>query len=213
MSAWLTRIVLDGRHRAVRADLRDAHHMHRRLMSLFPDSLGTTARNDVGMLYRIEIAPAGRVTVLAQSTLQPDLSRLPAGYGAAQHRPLDPMLDALTDGTIVRYRIAANASKRSWKGDEHHRAGQIVALAGHEAEQWWRERATRHGLHLLDVRHEQMDAVRGQRGNDTIQHSLTRFDGTARIHDPDNVRAAVIAGIGRGKTYGCGLLSLAPQRP
>jgi CRISPR system Cascade subunit CasE len=38
------------------------------------------------------------------------------------------------------------------------------------------------------------------------------FDGLAVITDPEHVRAAVCEGIGRGKSYGCGLLSLAPVR-
>jgi len=36
-----------------------------------------------------------------------------------------------------------------------------------------------------------------------------RFDGEAVISDVDAVRHAVLNGIGRGKSYGCGLLSLA----
>lgn len=43
-----------------------------------------------------------------------------------------------------------------------------------------------------------------------MRHSLVRYDGTATVTDPDALRAAVLAGIGRGKPYGAGLLSLAP---
>jgi CRISPR system Cascade subunit CasE len=37
------------------------------------------------------------------------------------------------------------------------------------------------------------------------------FDGIAVIKDAELVRAAVQTGIGRGKAYGCGLLSIAPM--
>ncbi|WP_425271601.1 type I-E CRISPR-associated protein Cas6/Cse3/CasE [Nocardia neocaledoniensis] len=43
-----------------------------------------------------------------------------------------------------------------------------------------------------------------------MRHVATRFDGIATIHDVDLVRSAVADGIGRGKSYGCGLLSLLP---
>jgi CRISPR system Cascade subunit CasE len=213
MSSWLTRIVVNPRHRGVRADLHDAHRMHCRLMSLFPDDLGSDARHRTGLLYRLETTRTGDSVVLAQSTLQPDPSRLPAGYGTTQYRPLTPMLDALTGSMQVRYRLAANASKRAWKGDDKHRPGQIVALSGDDAAQWWRDRASHHGLHLHTLQYEPVAAARGERDSDTIRHSITRFDGIAEIRDPHAVRAAVLAGIGRGKTYGCGLLSLAPVRP
>ncbi|MGX8910214.1 type I-E CRISPR-associated protein Cas6/Cse3/CasE [Streptomyces netropsis] len=39
-------------------------------------------------------------------------------------------------------------------------------------------------------------------------HHLTQFDGTARITDPDLLTTALHTGIGKGKPYGAGLLSL-----
>ncbi|WP_437012987.1 type I-E CRISPR-associated protein Cas6/Cse3/CasE [Streptomyces sp. enrichment culture] len=50
------------------------------------------------------------------------------------------------------------------------------------------------------------------RGRDAprMPHSLLRYDGTATVTDPDTLTAAMVHGIGRGKPYGAGLLSLAP---
>lgn len=42
-----------------------------------------------------------------------------------------------------------------------------------------------------------------------IRHSAVRFEGDAVITDVGAVRSAVLSGIGRGKSFGCGLLSLA----
>lgn len=213
VNAWLTRIVPDTRSRTARRDLADVHGMHQRLMSLLPDSLGAQARAQTGLLFRIDHLRTGAATILAQSTTQPDLSRLPAGYGTADQRPLDPLLDVLTEGLTVRYRLSANASKRVWKDDGRHTAGQIVPLSGTDADAWWRTRAEkRHGLQLHSLRSEAVASARGQRGQNTVTHSITRFDGTALVTDPEALRQAILAGIGRGKAYGCGLLSLAPVR-
>jgi CRISPR system Cascade subunit CasE len=38
-----------------------------------------------------------------------------------------------------------------------------------------------------------------------------QFDGLLAIADPEAARGAVLAGIGKGKSYGFGLLSLAPR--
>jgi CRISPR system Cascade subunit CasE len=213
VSAWLTRIVPDTRARAARADLGDPVGMHRRLMSLLPDSLGNQARAQTGLLFRIDYIRTGAATILVQSTTQPDLSQLPAGYGTADQKPLDPLLDAIGEGLPVRFRLAANASKRLWKSDGHHNAGQVVALGGTDAEDWWRKRAEeRHRLRIVVLRSEAGTAARGRRGEGTVIHAVTRFDGTALVTDPAAVRQAVFTGIGRGKAYGCGLLSIAPAK-
>ncbi|MFI2633005.1 type I-E CRISPR-associated protein Cas6/Cse3/CasE [Streptomyces collinus] len=46
-----------------------------------------------------------------------------------------------------------------------------------------------------------------------MRHSLLRYDGTATVTDPDTLTAAMVHGVGRGKPYGAGLLSLAPATP
>jgi hypothetical protein len=43
-----------------------------------------------------------------------------------------------------------------------------------------------------------------------IRHTLTQFDGVAAVAEPTTVTSAIITGVGRGKSYGCGLLSIAP---
>jgi CRISPR system Cascade subunit CasE len=40
--------------------------------------------------------------------------------------------------------------------------------------------------------------------------STARFDGVLEITDVDALRHALCRGVGRGKAYGCGLLTLAP---
>jgi CRISPR system Cascade subunit CasE len=41
---------------------------------------------------------------------------------------------------------------------------------------------------------------------------MTRFDGYAVVSDPEAVRRAVVEGVGRGKSFGCGMLSLASAK-
>ena len=40
----------------------------------------------------------------------------------------------------------------------------------------------------------------------------TVYEGVARVTDPDALRHALVAGIGRSKAYGCGLMTLARVR-
>ncbi|WKU03502.1 type I-E CRISPR-associated protein Cas6/Cse3/CasE [Micromonospora sp. HUAS LYJ1] len=206
MTAWLTRIAPDLRHPAARHDLRDITAVHRRVMSLLPDDLGEQPRHQAGALFRLDHTTTGPA-LLIQTTMPPDPSRLPDGYGTVQTRDITPLLTALTSGMTVHYRIAANASKRAWKGDN---AGKVVALSGPQAEQWWQRKAEASGLHLHNLHAEPQPAAVGRAT--PVRHAITRFDGQAVITDPDQARTAILSGIGRGRSFGCGLLSLAPTR-
>ena len=212
MSLWLTRLILNTRHQAVRADLRDAVNLHKRVMTLVPDGLGDQARAQTGVLFRLEENHSG-ISVLIQSRVRPNLDRLPAGYGTAAVKDIDPLLTRLRPGLPVHYRIAANPSKRLAKADDHHKAKQVIALSGTAADQWWSRKAAEHGLALSSLLASPMPSAHGKTNQGRqVRHAVTRFDGLAVITDAERLRAAIAEGIGRGKSYGCGLLSLAIAR-
>jgi CRISPR system Cascade subunit CasE len=206
MSLWLVRVALERRNRAVQKDLNDVVDLHRRVMSLLPDGLGQEARRAGGALFRLDQGRTGPV-LLAQYGLEPLIDRLPRGYGEVAVREITPLVEALRPGMVVRYRIAGNASKRSWKGSN---AGKIVAIDGPHAAEWWQRKAVNHGLRVIDVQSTPEPSMIGIEKE--VRHAVTRFDGTAVIVDAEKVRTAVRSGIGRGKSHGCGLLSLAPMR-
>jgi len=212
VSLWLAQLRLNPRSTDVRRDLRDAVSLHQRVMSLVPDGLGADARQTAGVLYRVDETRTGSV-VLIQARIEPDGGRLPLGYGDLDMRDLTPLVQALRPGTQVHYRLAANASKRVAKAEGRLKAGQVVALSGVEAGQWWQRQATARGLALVTCFARPLPQARGERRDGRrVNHSVTCFVGIATVVDADLVRTALAVGIGRGKSYGCGLLSLAPVR-
>jgi CRISPR system Cascade subunit CasE len=221
LTVWLTRIVPDPRSADVRNDTggsAGAIRLHRRLMSLFPDGLGDQARHQLGVLFRAEDTPTG-LHILLQSAREPDVTKLPKGYGTAVSRPLDPLLNALRPGLTVRYRCVASAVRKPGATTrELYGLPAVVPLQGAAADAWWIRQAEAAGLKPLTQHSAPLDSVRGARGNkgsaaeQRIRHSRTRFDGTAAIIDADRLQAVITDGIGRGKSYGCGLLSIAPAR-
>jgi CRISPR system Cascade subunit CasE len=209
VTAWLTQIVADERLRDVRRDLTDVERLHKKLMMLAPDELGTDARNLAGLLFRLERA-RGATRLLVQSQLEPNTERLPPGYARAETRKLGPFLNSLTAGVAVHYRIAANPAKRGGRNAGQNE-GKIMPLRGAAADAWWATRAPRCGLALRTLTGTPLDDVTGNRGaGGRVRHALTRFDGIAIVTDPDDLRRAVLDGVGRAKSYGAGLLSLAP---
>ncbi|NEY35898.1 type I-E CRISPR-associated protein Cas6/Cse3/CasE [Streptomyces sp. PRKS01-65] len=206
----LARIRLNPHSRDVQRDLRDATQMHRTVMRMVPDGLGDAPRHKAGLLYRLDETDTSSTLLVQAASLDP--GRLPTGYGQADVKSLAAMFTALRKGLGVRYRIVVNPAKRERLPlEEKGKRGRIVPLSGTDADQWWLRRATEAGLDLHDLTPTSMEPAR-PRGQHThgMRHSLLRYDGTASVTDPDALRDALIRGIGRGKPYGAGLLSLAP---
>ncbi|MFE6475656.1 type I-E CRISPR-associated protein Cas6/Cse3/CasE [Streptomyces rochei] len=210
----LTRLVLDPRHPAVRADLADVDSLHKTLMRLVPDHIGPTPRATAGLLFRTE--PAPEPTLLVQTAETPDLTALPTHYGTARTLDLTPLLNSLAPGRTVRYRItAAPTIARSADNPTPHpltgkRRGKITPLTGDDAIAWWQRRATAAGLQPVTVSSRPRPFPRTRITRSAPYFTLTQFDGLARITDTTHLTHALKNGIGRAKSYGAGLLSLAP---
>lgn len=217
MTVWLTRIVPDPRSADARRDLASAVGMHRRLMGLFPHDAGPDSRARFGVLFRTEDTPAGP-HILMQSTHQPDATQLPDSYGTSLSRPLDALLDALRPGLPLRYRcVASPVRKPGATTRAAYNLPAVLPLHGAAADEWWTRQADTAGIKPLTLHSQPLDAARGIRGTrgsgkeQHVRHARIRFDGTAAIIDPDLLRTKITEGIGRGKAYGCGLLSIAPD--
>ncbi|MGW2886430.1 type I-E CRISPR-associated protein Cas6/Cse3/CasE [Streptomyces griseoruber] len=221
MSLWLTRIIPDPRSSAARRDLagnNSAMNLHRRLMSLYPSDTGPDPRARFGVLFRTEDTPTGP-HILLQSTHEPDFTRLPDRYGTTHCRPLDPLLDALKPGLTIRFRCAASPVRKPGATTRAlYNLPAAVPLTGAHADEWWTRQAQSAGLQPLTLHSHPLDTAQAtrqstQRGDSQrIRHHRVRFDGSAAITNPDLLRQKITEGIGRGKAFGCGLLSIAPAR-
>ncbi|MEV0681700.1 type I-E CRISPR-associated protein Cas6/Cse3/CasE [Actinosynnema sp. NPDC050436] len=206
----LTKIIANPAHPHVRRDLRDVDSLHRTVTDFAcPPGFGPNARQAAGLLYRVEETAAG-VLLLVQSKFPVDSSRLPPGYGHGGTRDLQAHLARMTPGTGVRYRIVANPTKQVFVRGQR---GTVRSLSDEEAHAWWQRKATQYGLELTTAYMRWSDVRTGLRKcgekSTKITVAVTQFEGTAFIRHPEQVREGILNGIGRAKSYGCGLLSLA----
>ncbi|MCK9520837.1 MAG: type I-E CRISPR-associated protein Cas6/Cse3/CasE [Dehalococcoidia bacterium] len=237
---YLSRLQLDFRSRVARRWLADCHDLHRGIMSAFPHVETDAARAALGVLFRLEYQRDGGALVLVQSSARPDWSQAPAGAIAEVRGPKDitPLYAQLENERELRFRLRANPTRRVSKwaaapGSNRERpeaqsaVGKRVELRG-EAEQiaWLARRgAERDGFELLTVRAfpggpgERAPAVRADPGGKLRSRRKSRdltlasvtFQGALRVTDVDRFRRALAEGVGPGKAFGCGLLSVMPM--
>lgn len=205
---YLTKLELNGRNRLVQYELSNAHKLHQRIMQAFPDEQRDRPREDWNILFRQE--PDSEV-VLVQSDLEPDWSKLPSQY-LADRAELPAVkfftfgVDQVSVGKIFQFRLRANPSKRD---NQTKKAIGLWHAADQEA--WLKRQGERCGFKLHGVDVIPSSNLFGLKGDKSapIRISTALYQGILEVSEPDQFLNVVQRGIGRGKSYGCGLLSIA----
>jgi CRISPR system Cascade subunit CasE len=208
---YLSRVELNPRSIQVVRDLADPRELHRTVMRAFPDTDAREPRVTFGVLHRLEV-DAGLPRLLAQSHVEPRWDVLPTGIVLRdESKSIDAAFDALKDGDALQFLLVANSTKKVKR--EGRLSARVELRTDDDRHAWLVARATRSGFDLAGsgphdgVRIERL--VRGtSRSKITVQ--AVRFQGRLIVRDVDRFRAALEAGIGPGKAYGCGLLSVRP---
>jgi len=222
---YLSRLLLNPRSKAVQRDLADPQELHRTIMSAFPpsDNPGEGPRERFGILHRLDLdRRQARLLLYVQSQVKPDWSALPPDYLlplADQDNPatksVAEVYQTLRAGMVLSFRLKANPSRKidtKTGPDGRRRHGRRVELVKEEDQvQWLKRKGEQSGFKLLDVRTGGLakERSRSRRGPTPTLAGLL-FEGRLQITDPELFRQALSRGIGPGKAYGLGLLSLAP---
>jgi CRISPR system Cascade subunit CasE len=201
---YLSKLKLNDRDRTVRYDLSNAHALHQRIMQAFPDQQRDTPRTDWNILFRQE--PDSDV-ILMQSGIDPKWTKFPPGYLTQyDSKPFDPRTSQLESGRIMQFRLKANPSKR----DQQSR--KLIGML-HQADQlaWLERQAAQHGFAVKGVDVIPTPSIYGikAKGSPPIRILTVLYQGVLEITDSAQFTAAIQQGIGRGRSYGCGLLSIA----
>ena len=109
---YLSRLRPYLRSRAYRRDHVDVQHMHRTLMSAFPEVASDgSARQKNGLLWRLDRTDSGHV-LLVQSAVEPDWGKLPSDYLAvpAETRTWE-CARGDHPGRILSFRCTANPTR------------------------------------------------------------------------------------------------------
>jgi len=226
---FLSKLVLNLRDRQARFDLARPYEMHRTLWRAFPE--GEIGR----VLFRTDTGRHGGSPVtIVQSEYEPNWGKLPVGYTlrSPESKPLDL---PISTGQKLRFRLRANPTKRVAAKNERLGSvllGKRIGLVT-ESEQiaWLLRKSEEGGFRIpgdwVEAKHpETHDPIRlpnfrvdvvpeGRDRNDKAGHRdgaflAVRFEGVLEVTEPEKFRETVFAGIGSGKSFGFGLLSVGP---
>lgn len=237
---YLSRLILDPRNQALRRDLADCQNLHRTVLSGFPQATSGAAgtggaREQFGILHRVDTTRTG-IELYVQSNIEPNWDHLPIGYllVAAGANPVckcvDELYAGLSSATRLRFRLCANPTKRLHlgTGKDGWGAGKRVDLRREEDQLAWLEAKAQAGgfalchvqtnPHVANVRRMPGGRITGNRSRrgapSTERAPLTfgsvLFEGELQVTDPALFLSTLAQGIGSGKAYGFGLLSIAP---
>jgi CRISPR system Cascade subunit CasE len=222
MTMFLTKMPINPRRRGTRTLMSSPQALHAAVMAGFADARPT---EEGRVLWRLDTYNSHRIVLFVASPDQPDFTHIveQAGWPTTETwttRPYDPLLESLRPGQHWQFRLTANPVRSG------RRAGWAdTKPIGHvtvkQQEQWLIDRAANAGFRLIprqdsDTNDADFDLAvinrsvhRFRRGDGQITITTATFEGHLEITDTAALRHSLTHGIGRAKSYGCGLLTLA----
>lgn len=201
-----------------------------------PKHLRETPRNKFNVLHRLDInRRRERAILLVQSTVKPDWSNLRENFAEeVSCKTVHDKYSAIENGMRLMFRLQANPTKRIGKSDvaakpkfKEYEKGKIrrrVELRTDEEKiEWLKRKGTGAGFCLASVRLKSdvenaasvaQSKIKGWRvGSDNpMTFGSVVFEGILQVTNAEKFREALQKGIGSGKAYGFGLLSIAPVK-
>jgi CRISPR system Cascade subunit CasE len=175
---------------------------HKLLWEIFPAD--SEAQRD--FLFRIEGRSADGLLALLQS------ARAPAGAWVLASKPYAPDFAAKQ---TLRFRLAANPVKTIKDANGRKTpAGEVkscrVPLIREDEQLDWLARKFEAAAEIVDATVLKRETLAFRPKGREGQLAVATFDGALQVRDPQALLMLVRNGIGHGKGFGCGLLSLAP---
>lgn len=157
----------------------------------------------------------GKLYLLLLSEELPDLTGLCAQFGtgaAPETHRYEPLLERVTPGSCWQFRLTANPTRtRKDPADPLARGALKPCYLEAEQEQWLLEQAGKHGFALTEgafqVTRKQTCHFR-KNGKRPVTLLAVTYEGILQVTDPEAFREMLCQGIGRGKAYGLGLMTI-----
>lgn len=186
----------------------DAYSLHRVVYSLYDDIRDMEEKQTSepsGILYADQGGDYKGRRILMLANRQP-MTAVDGQHGEVLSKPIPA--DFL-EHNQYRFKVIVNPTRR----DSASR--KLLPVRGREAiAQWFVERAKASWGFSVATEHLQIDKIEIQQFKDKQQRQVTiaqaHVQGLLRIIDQGQFNRSFTQGIGRARTYGCGLLQIVP---
>ncbi|MBQ7529835.1 type I-E CRISPR-associated protein Cas6/Cse3/CasE [bacterium] len=210
---YFSRVLLDTNRRSTIIALASLNKLHGAIEMAFP---GPRQHK----IWRIDVL-GGKTYLLILSQSKPELSSLfkqfgPEGESATwETKDYDPLLQRITQGSCWHFRLVANPTlSQARNNDGERKRGKVMGhITTAYQEKWLLDRAEKHGFLLNN---EEFRVVKNgwlhfRKGNDKYFVSIlsATYDGILTVSDVELFRETLVNGLGRGKAYGQGMLTIA----
>lgn len=208
---YLSRAELDPTRRSTMTALVSPQKFHGAVESSFA---GGRQRR----LWRLDQL-GEKLYLLLLSEEVPDLTGLCEQFGtgaAPETRDYTPLLERVTPGSCWQFRLTANPT-HSQKDPADPQARGVLKPCYIEAEQeaWLRAQAEKHGFALPEngfvVTQKKTYHFR-KNGTRPVTLLAVTYEGILQVTDPEAFRTTLCEGLGRGKAYGLGLMTIIRRR-
>ncbi len=207
---YLSRLKLNPSVRKTRELMISPYQLHQAVYHAFPeDGAGR-------VLYRIdENQRLGAISLLVQSEKEPDWQK--AGYLTLcllDKAEFYNFIPDLKSGRTLYFRLRANPSVK--KQEEGKKNGYRVGLIQEKDQLAWLNRKAEKGGFSIVSCHVVPEGIahddRSGAVNDKLRHCSVCFEGVLKVNGTPLFPETVENGIGSAKSFGFGLLSLAPLK-
>lgn len=213
---FMAQIALNPRHKDVSGDLNDRNRLHQKIMAFYPEYNNGAGIKNARSRFGVQFRPESASEVIVLSRIAPEASVAPPGYKLITVKDLTSFHGSISAGRVYRFRLDARPSY--WpSGARNTPKGRRESYdTPEECENWLRKQGARLGFEVVEVSLMAQPPVTVSRwsGNRLQRWTFTpvRFDGYLKVLDPETLRKALQDGIGEGKTWGLGLLSIAREK-
>lgn len=188
--------------------ITDPYSLHRVVYSLYEDVRSSEAKNasqSSGILFADQGGDFAGRRILLLADRAP-ASSIDGEYGAVHSKPIP---EGFLDHAQYRFNLIVNPVRRD------NASRKLVPIKSREAiAQWFCERAASSWGFQVATQHLQVDKVEVLQFKDKQHNPVTlaqaHLQGQLQITDAAQFRNSFTQGIGRGRTFGCGLLQIAP---
>lgn len=208
---YLSKLTLNPRNRLARTDTANPYKMHQTLSRILEP--------EKNYLWRLE-----DTILLVQTQTKPDWGQLEPGYLAQAFESTSfDVHGSFAFDRKYRFRLHANPTiaksipqaEREFRKSGKPKSGKREGLFDLEDQiAWLKRQASRNGFEMLDFMVSNSDFWRIKKHNASPPMTLAvaEFDGHLRITNLETFQSCVQIGLGHGKAFGLGLLSLARTR-